>query len=302
MANYADKVGVTIPRRQKDPDDMSFKEAFDYFKNVKNQKEFTWRDKRYTTETMDERRQAAYKDESRRKDVAPKREQTRSAEVPAPMGEGPDVKPPTRGERLRAGAADTASKALAALGVAGGAYGAARALRAERAARESAGAAAAMRETAPILRRSGEGVEEAMKRARAEAAREPQMTRSRQMKADEVAAEFSKPQAREATKETGRRFTAEQEMEAATSAARGAASRKQIAENRAGRAAAAEEAKKQRMMREDRTPSSPRSRTREEDKTEYAKGGMAKKKMGYAKGGAVMANCGASMKPQQRKK
>ena len=239
----ATQVGVTEAKRQKDPDDMSFKEAFNYFKNVKNQKEFTWRDKRYTTETMDERRQAAYKDESRRKDVAPKREQARSAEVPAPMGEGPDVKPPTRGERLRAGAADTATKALAALGVAGGAYGAARALRAERAARESAGAAAAMRETAPILRRSGEGVEASAALARKEAMKEPPMSRA--MSAEE-------------------------------------------------RRAA--------MMKAEKEKKSPRSRTREEDKTEYAKGGMAKKKMSYAKGGAVMANCGASMKPQQRKK
>ena len=102
---------------------------------------------------------------------------------------------------------------------------------------------------------------------------------------------------------TSGRLTAEQEAELATSTARGAVSRKQIAENRVGRAAAAEEAKRQRMMQEDRTPSSPRSRTREEDKIEYAKGGMAKKKKpGYAKGGMVMANCGASMKPQQRKK
>lgn len=105
-----------------------------------------------------------------------------------------------------------------------------------------------------------------------------------------------------AKKETSGRLTAEQEAELAVSTARGAASRKQIAENRVGRAAAAEEAKRQRMMQEDRTPSSPRSRTREEDKIEYAKGGMAKKKQAYAKGGMVMANCGASMKPAQKRK
>ena len=35
----------------------------------------------------------------------------------------------------------------------------------------------------------------------------------------------------------------------------------------------------------------------------YSKGGMAKKMKGYAKGGMVQkANCGASMKPTQRKK
>jgi len=102
---------------------------------------------------------------------------------------------------------------------------------------------------------------------------------------------------------TSGRLTAEQEAELATSTSRGAASRKQIAENRVGRAAAAEEAKRQRMMREDRTARSPRSRTREEDNIEYAKGGVAKKKKpGYAKGGMVMANCGASMKPAQKRK
>lgn len=105
-----------------------------------------------------------------------------------------------------------------------------------------------------------------------------------------------------AQKETSGRLTAEQEAELATSTARGAASRKQIAENRVGRAAAAEEAKKQRMMREDRTTRSPRSRTREEDNIEYAKGGMAKKKTAYAKGGMVKAMCGASMPPAQKRK
>lgn len=108
-----------------------------------------------------------------------------------------------------------------------------------------------------------------------------------------------------AKKETSGRLTAEQEAELAASTARGAASRKQIAENRMGRAAAAEEAKRQRMMKEDKTSSSPRSRTREEDNIEYAKGGMAKKKQAYAKGGMAMpkaSNCGASMKPQQKRK
>ena len=105
-----------------------------------------------------------------------------------------------------------------------------------------------------------------------------------------------------AKKETSGRLTAEQEAELAVSTARGAASRKQIAENRVGRAAAAEEAKRQRMMKEDKTSRSPRSRTREEDKIEYAKGGMAKKKPGYAKGGVVKAMCGASVPAAQKRK
>ena len=103
-------------------------------------------------------------------------------------------------------------------------------------------------------------------------------------------------------KETGGRLTAEQEAELAVSTARGAASRKELAEKRVGRAAAAEEAKRQRMMKEDKTAKSPRSRTREEDNIEYAKGGMAKKKTGYAKGGMVKVMCGASMPPAQKRK
>lgn len=58
-------------------------------------------------------------------------------------------------------------------------------------------------------------------------------------------------------------------------------------------------------MQAERKARSPRSRTREEDNIEYAKGGMAKKKQAYAKGGMATpkaSNCGASMKPQQRKK
>jgi hypothetical protein len=105
-----------------------------------------------------------------------------------------------------------------------------------------------------------------------------------------------------AKKETSGRLTAEQEAELAVSTARGAASRKQIAENRVGRAAAAEEAKRQRMMKEDKTSRSPRSRTREEDNIEYAKGGMAKKKPGYAKGGVIKAMCGASVPAAQKGK
>lgn len=62
------------------------------------------------------------------------------------------------------------------------------------------------------------------------------------------------------------------------------------------------EERKAAMMQGERATRSPRSRTKEMDNIEYAKGGMAKKKPGYAKGGMVMSNCGASMKPQQKRK
>lgn len=65
------------------------------------------------------------------------------------------------------------------------------------------------------------------------------------------------------------------------------------------------EERKAAMMQGERATRSPRSRTREEDNIEYSKGGMAKKKPGYAKGGMATpkaSNCGASMKPQQKRK
>jgi hypothetical protein len=79
------------------------------------------------------------------------------------------------------------------------------------------------------------------------------------------------------SKETGRRFTAAQEREAAEAAVRGAAARKKMAETRAGRSRAMEEAKKESMMRADKKKPSPRSRTRNEEDIEFAKGGYAAK-------------------------
>jgi hypothetical protein len=80
------------------------------------------------------------------------------------------------------------------------------------------------------------------------------------------------------SKETGRRFTAAQEREAAEAAVRGAAARKEMAAKRAGRSRAMEEAKTQRMMRDEKKKPSPRSRTRDEEDIEFSYGGMAKKK------------------------
>jgi hypothetical protein len=62
------------------------------------------------------------------------------------------------------------------------------------------------------------------------------------------------------------------------------------------------EERKAAMMQGERATRSPRSRTKEMDNIEYSKGGMAKKKPGYAAGGMAMSNCGASMKPQQKRK
>ena len=90
------------------------------------------------------------------------------------------------------------------------------------------------------------------------------------------------------TSETGRRFTPAQEMEAATSAARGAASRKAVQEARTGRSQAAAEAKAEKpILRTEKAKESPRSRTRDEEGVDFKRGGKVKT---YAKGGVTRAD------------
>lgn len=87
------------------------------------------------------------------------------------------------------------------------------------------------------------------------------------------------------TSDTGRRFTPAQEMEAATSAVRGAASRKAVQEARTGRSQAAAEAKAEKpILRTEKAKESPRSRTRDEEDVEFKRGGKVKT---YASGGSV---------------
>jgi hypothetical protein len=62
------------------------------------------------------------------------------------------------------------------------------------------------------------------------------------------------------------------------------------------------EERKAAMMQGERATRSPRSRTKEMDNIEYSKGGMAKKKPGYAKGGVIKAMCGASVPAAQKGK
>lgn len=107
---------------------------------------------------------------------------------------------------------------------------------------------------------------------------EPVVGRPVTSRLGEAEAAFSRPQAAQVSKETGRRFTAAQEREAAEAAVRGAAARKEMAAKRAGRSRAMEEAKTQRMMRDEKKKPSPRSRTRDEEDIEFSYGGMAKKK------------------------
>lgn len=87
------------------------------------------------------------------------------------------------------------------------------------------------------------------------------------------------------TSDTGRRFTPAEEMEAVTSAARGAAGRKTVQEARTGRSQAAAEAKAEKpILRTEKAKETPRSRTRDEDDVDFKKGGKVK---AYAKGGSV---------------
>ena len=113
-----------------------------------------------------------------------------------------------------------------------------------------------------------------------------------------AAKEFTKPRAAATTADTGRRFTAKEEMEAATSAAKGAAARKPIQAARAKKEAEVAEstargaatrkqlAEKREQLSADyqkmldkyaSKKSSPRDRTREKAEYEFSKGGMAKK-------------------------
>ena len=91
-----------------------------------------------------------------------------------------------------------------------------------------------------------------------------------------AAKEFTKPKAAATTANTGRRFTDKEEMEAATSAVRGAASRKDIQAKRAERQKLQEEYERM-LDKYSKQKSSPRDRTREKAEFEFAKGGMAKK-------------------------
>lgn len=236
----------------------TFKEAFREARNA-GQKTFMWNGKRYTTELKEE----AAKRTSPAK-TAPSAGPRRNVEAEAKGAETLE-RMKSRAERgmaeedsgmmsrlRRAGltakgaeeAGGLSSSAMAALGMAGGALG--------RGAKAS--------KTASMART------------------EPRVGRPVTSRLDDAEAAFSRPQAAQVSKETGRRFTAAQEREAAEASIRGAAARKAMAETRAGRSKAMEEAKTQRMMRDEKKKPSPRARTRDEEDIEFSRGGMAKKK------------------------
>lgn len=228
----------------------TFKEAFREARKA-GQKTFMWNGKRYTTELKEE----AAKQASPAK-AAPSAGPRRNAEAEAKGAETLE-RMKSRAERgmairsneeMRDEARDKAlGFGTAALGVAAGPV-----------ARAAMGSRAS--KTASMART------------------EPRVGRPVTSRLDDAEAAFSRPQAAQVSKETGRRFTAAQEREAAEASVRGAAARKAMAETRAGRSRAMEEAKTQRMMRDEKKKPSPRARTRDEEDIEFSRGGMAKKK------------------------
>jgi len=225
----------------------TFKEAFREARKA-GKKTFMWNGKPYTTELKEEA-------EARKSKTKPSKPAAPSAAAKATGRRRPDETARAAEDegfmaRLRkagltpSGASEVGAgkSALAALGMAGGVAG----------------------------KVGGKAATEVVRVA-------PRIGRPVTTRLDDAAAAFSKPRAAEMSKETGRRFTPKQEREAAEAAVRGAAARKKMAETRAGRSRAMEEAKKESMMRADKKKPSPRSRTRDEEDIEFAKGGYAAK-------------------------
>ena len=228
----------------------TFKEAFREARNA-GQKTFTWNGKRYTTELKEE---------------AAKR--TSPAKTAPSAGPRRNVEAEAKGAETLARMKSRAERGMAVRSN--------EEMRDE--AREKAlgfGAAALGLAAGPVARAAmGSRASKTASMARTE----PRVGRPVTSRLDDAEAAFSRPQAAQVSKETGRRFTAAQEREAAEAAVRGAAARKEMAAKRAGRSRAMEEAKTQRMMRDEKKKPSPRSRTRDEEDIEFSYGGMAKKR------------------------
>lgn len=161
---------------------LSFKEAFKDAKKA-GDKTFTFKGKRYTTETAQEKfKQQMDKEEaefgrfrSRRNATLEKGSASGSDAIPkgsekAPKSEGKDTSGPSNMERVLYGMG-------AGAGVAGAAAIAARMSKADKAARAAMMAKEEAR-VAPTLRRSGAAAEAARKEARESLAKEPPMFRA----------------------------------------------------------------------------------------------------------------------------
>lgn len=183
MATYASQIGKTIPKRMSD--EPSFKEAYAEHraKWLKGEAPptFTWNDKKYSVATREEAaRQKEMMESPMRGRGYGQRTESR-AEIPT----GPSKAPASTGE---GGMSDTTRNVLNTLGALGAGAGAglgARALLRREAAKRAAEAERLASRIEPRMRRSGEGIDEAMKQARVEMAREPRLEPARAMSAAE---------------------------------------------------------------------------------------------------------------------
>jgi hypothetical protein len=229
----------------------TFKEAFREARNA-GKKTFTWQGKRYTTELKEEAATRASKAPAGPRRTA--KEDTGSDAMLQRMKSrserGLSV-PSNEAEREKA-----KERTLGALG------------------------AASMLAAGPVMSAVRGG------KAAATAARtEPTVGRPVTSRLDDAAAAFSKPRAAEMTKSTAKERPKAENVILKPATERGgpiarAAKRKAeeaAAKTKAERSRAMEEAKKESMMRADKKKPSPRSRTRDEEDIEFAKGGYAAK-------------------------
>lgn len=166
----------------------SFGEAF---RNARaaGEKTFEWRGKTYTTKTAEEQSReiaaraapGSGRGPSAGRTAADRDVTVGRAEIPT----GPSKAPASTGE---GGMSDTARNVLNTLGALGAGTGVglgARALVRREAAKRAAEAERLASRIEPRMRRSGEGIDEAMKQARVEMAREPRLEPARAMSAAE---------------------------------------------------------------------------------------------------------------------
>ena len=255
----------------------TFKEAFREARKA-GDKTFTWNGKKYTTEYKEEA-EAKSLSKASKDEAGGFRSRRASAAMDEPKKEAPKpVKAAPRASADKEEEESGMSKRLRSAGLTA------------KGAEEAGGLGSSVLAALGMAGGAGASVAKAAKAKKAAEASKA------------AAKEFTKPRAAATTADTGRRFTAKEEMEAVTSAAKGAAARKPIqAARKAREAKEAEEvatstargaatrkqlAEKREKLNADyqkmldkyaSKKSSPRDRTREKAEFEFSKGGMAKK-------------------------
>jgi len=300
MATYASQIGTTISKRMSD--EPSFKEAYAEHraKWLKGEAPptFTWNDKKYSVATREEAaRQKEMMESPMRGRGYGQRSESR-AEIPTGgAAQAPAARPRASLSDipglLARGMAEGAERVPPGRGL-GAAFVGAGAGTAARAVMTGAKAARNWRDNPPAGADLGKW--QAIVRQIDEAypgGASPSGGISKEALAKELAQDIGSGsvgrgtpmRSTATTAETGRRFTPEQEVEAATSAMRGAVGRRQVQEARTGRSQAAAEAKAEKpILRTEKGKETPRSRTRDEEDIEFRKGGKVKT---YASGGSV---------------